>query len=112
MDDHDPRAATAPSPDGHAGTLPHAPRQRWRPPAHRVRICKLTSCQPDGGQELAQALEERLGIRVDERTADGSISLEALECVGLCDIPQAANIDDEPVMGREAVLRAVDELLG
>jgi NADH:ubiquinone oxidoreductase subunit E len=86
-------------------------RPRWRPPEHRIRVCKLTSCQPDGGSELMQALEERLGIKVDERTPDGRISLEALECVGLCDIPQSANIDDEPVMGLESVLRFVDGLL-
>ena len=112
MDDQDPRATTPPGTDGSAAALPHTTSHHAYPPAHRVRICTLTSCQPDGGHELIRALEERLGIRVDERTADGSISLEALECVGLCDIPQAANIDDEPVMGREAVLRAVDDLLG
>lgn len=93
------------------GAPPRANRGRWRPPAHRVRLCKLASCQADSGSELAGALEARLGISVDERTADNSISLEALECIGLCDIGQAATVDDEPVIGLDSVLRKVDELL-
>lgn len=83
----------------------------WRPPAHVVRFCVLRSCQPDGGEELARLLEARLGVAVDRRVYDGSISLEALECIGLCDIPQAVTIDDEPIIGRDAVLRAADALL-
>ena len=74
-------------------------------------MCRLDSCQGDDGRELAQAIEERLGIAFDERTADGAISLESLECVGLCGLRQAVTIDDEPVVGRDAVLRAVDDLL-
>ena len=50
-------------------------------------------------------------MKTDERTAEEPISLEALECIGLCDIRQAATIDDEPVIGLSRVLRAVDELL-
>lgn len=92
-----------------------APTQRdaggWRMPSHRVLFCKIESCQPDGGGELARLLEERLGVKVDERVYDGSISLEALECVGLCDIRQAALIDDAPFMGLPSVMRAVDALL-
>lgn len=83
----------------------------WRPPAHRVRFCQLDSCQPDGGSALRSALEARLGIATNERTADGSISLEALDCIGLCDIRQATTVDDMPVIGLESALRAVDELL-
>jgi formate dehydrogenase subunit gamma len=81
----------------------------WRPPAHR--ICQLDSCQPDGGSELRSALEARLGIATNERTADGSISLEGLDCIGLCDIRQATTVDDMPVIGLESALRALDELL-
>jgi NADH:ubiquinone oxidoreductase subunit E len=65
----------------------------------------------DDGRELSDALQGRLGIRLDERTADGAISLEGLECIGLCDIRPAVTIDDEPVIGRDKVLDAVDDLL-
>jgi len=112
MDSHDPPAPTAASVDGHTDALPGGDRHTWRPAAHVIRICKLESCQTDGDRELQQDLEARLAIGVDERTADGSISFEALECAGLCDLKQAVSIDGQPVVGRGAVLRGVDDLLG
>jgi NADH-quinone oxidoreductase subunit E len=84
----------------------------WRPPAHRVRVCLLASCQGQVGAELTRAIEQRLGIGIDERSSDGAIALEGLECIGLCGIAESVLIDDEPVIGREAVLQAVDRLLG
>jgi NADH:ubiquinone oxidoreductase subunit E len=60
--------------------------------------------------ELMRALERQLGIGIDDRTADG-IALEGLDCIGLCGIKQAVLVDDEPVIGRAAVLRAAEELL-
>ena len=85
------------------------PENRWRPPTHHVRVCLLEDCAAQD-DELMRALEQRLGISVDERTADG-IALEGLDCIGLCDIKQAVLIDDEPVIGRDAVLAAVDRLV-
>lgn len=112
MDSHDPPLPTAADVDGHADGLPSAEGRSLRSSTHVIRICKLESCQSDGDRELTQALEARLGIGVDARTPDGSISLEALECVDLCDFKEAVTIDDQPVVGRGAVLRAVDDLLG
>ncbi len=108
---NDRTAPVSPSADRSSGRRAPSSPGRWRPPAHRVRFCKLSSCQPDAGAELAAALEARLGIDVDERTADNAISLEALECIGLCDIPQAVTVDELPVIGLESVLKAVDDLL-
>ena len=82
---------------------------RWRPPTHHVRACVLEGCETVDG-ELMRALERQLGIAVDERTVDG-IALEGLDCIGLCGIKQAVLVDDEPVIGRAAVLRAAEELL-
>jgi NADH:ubiquinone oxidoreductase subunit E len=111
MDDEDPRPATAPIPHGEARPVASQPIERWRPAAHHVRICVLASCQADPDGELRRALEERLGIGLDERSVDGAISFEGLECIGLCDIAQSVTVDDEPVIGRGAVLDAIDELI-
>ena len=111
MDSQDPQPSATPRPDDDTDTRADTGRRGWRLPDHHIRICRLDSCQADDGRELAQALEERLGIKLDERTPDGAISLESLECIGLCDIRQSVTIDDEPVIGRDKVLRAVDDLL-
>ncbi|MEX1336181.1 MAG: NAD(P)H-dependent oxidoreductase subunit E, partial [Candidatus Limnocylindrales bacterium] len=82
-------------------------RHAWRPATHHVRVCVLESCDAQR-DELTNAIEQRLGIGLDERTADG-IALEGLECIGLCGIRHAVLVDDVPVIGRDDVLRAVDE---
>ncbi len=73
-------------------------------------MCTLEPCYTDADSELARAIGARLGISMDERTADGSIGFEVLDCIGLCDIPASVIIDDEPVVGQEAVLAVIDEL--
>ena len=50
-------------------------------------------------------------MRSAARTADNSISLEALEGSGMSEMRQAATLDDPPVFGLDPVLRKVDELL-
>ena len=74
-------------------------------------MCTLAPCYTESDSDLAQAIGARLGIGMDERTADGSIRFEVLDCIGLCDIPASVLIDDEPVVGQAAVLDAIDELL-
>ena len=85
------------------------PENRWQTRTHHVRVCLLEDCAAQD-DELIRALEQRLGISVDERTADG-IAREGLDCVGLCGIKQAVLVDDEPIIGRDAVLEAVDRLV-
>lgn len=98
-------------PDEAGGTRmdPSAAQHQWRRPTHTVRVCVTESCEAQD-EELTRALERRLGISLDERTADG-IALEGLDCIGLCGIGQAVLIDDELVIGQYAVSLAVDELL-
>lgn len=83
-----------------------------RRPKHVIRICTLEPCYTAADRELTEMLEARLGLGLDERSADGSIRFEALECIGLCDIGEAVTIDDLPVIGRRAVMQATDDILG
>jgi NADH-quinone oxidoreductase E subunit len=55
------------------------PKGRWH-----VQVCRNLSCALRGGREIQDALERRLGIRDGERTADGTFSLEEVECLASC----------------------------
>ena len=109
MTANDQRPELRPDEDGESPVDSSREQRRWRPPAHHVRVCVLSTCETQEG-ELARALEQRLGIGLDERTADGT-ALEGLECIGLCGIKQAVLVDDEPIIGRNAVLAAVGRLV-
>jgi NADH-quinone oxidoreductase subunit E len=52
---------------------------------YTVGVCTNTLCAVMGGDAIYAALEEHLGIGHDETTADGTITLERIECNAGCD---------------------------
>ncbi len=82
---------------------------RRTPPGQRVlRICRAEACQAMGGAELGAQVLARLGIDWGETTADGTLTVEAVYCLGLCACAPAAMLNGEPI-GRlsDASLQAV-----
>jgi [NiFe] hydrogenase diaphorase moiety large subunit len=60
--------------------LHHEPRGRFQ-----VRLCQTISCDLAAKDRVARQLENELGIRFGEATADGRFSLEWASCLGMCD---------------------------
>ncbi len=56
-----------------------APRGR-----HEVNVCTNLSCALRGANVLLRRLEDHLGVRAGETTADGRIHLGREECLGAC----------------------------
>ena len=66
---------------------------------YNISVCMGTACYVKGSQTLLDGLTERLGIGVDECTADGKFSIEACRCIGACGLGPVLTINDE-VYGR------------
>lgn len=49
------------------------------------RLCRTLSCELEGKEEVAAALQEELGIGFGETTPDEMYSLEWANCMGMCD---------------------------
>src|SRR5688500_7293871 len=49
-----------------------------------VNVCTNISCMLLGGEELLHHLEGRLGIKPGSTTADGTFTLEDVECIAAC----------------------------
>jgi NADH-quinone oxidoreductase subunit E len=62
---------------------------------HRVWVCRSISCMLRGGEELLEGLCEKLHVKPGERTADGKITLDFGECLGMCEAAPCMMIDDE-----------------
>jgi NADH-quinone oxidoreductase subunit E len=58
-----------------------------------VTVCDCASCRFAGGDRLLRALEDELGIRAGETTADGRFSLETRPDVGAGTLSPALRID-------------------
>jgi NADH-quinone oxidoreductase subunit E len=79
----------------------------------RIWICRSISCMLRGGDELLGRACQRLGIGPGGTTADGKLTVEFAECLGVCDFAPAALADDGRVFGpldEEKVDAMLDEL--
>lgn len=61
--------------------------QYRRTPAgeYHVGVCTNTLCAIMGGDAIFAGLKDHLGIENNERTSDGKVSLEHIECNAACD---------------------------
>ncbi len=55
------------------------------PGRYHIRFCTNLSCHLNGCDGVLAHLCERLGIRPGETTADGLVTLEAVQCLAACE---------------------------
>ena len=51
---------------------------------HKICVCTNISCMLCGSDDVVKHLENRLGIKLGETSADGKITLKEVECLGAC----------------------------
>jgi len=81
-------------------------------PCGKVRawVCRSISCALRGGEEVLDALSEKLGIHPGKTTEDGKITLEFGECLGLCDYAPAMLAGNK--VYKNMSVEQVDEVAG
>ena len=62
---------------------------------HACVMCTGTACYIKGAPELLNAIEDKYGIKPEETTEDGSLSLLTARCVGSCGLGPVALVDGE-----------------
>ena len=76
---------------------------------YHVGVCTNTLCAVLGGDAILESLKDHLGIGHNETTADGTVSLEHVECNAACDFAPVVMINWEfydnqtPASARELV---------
>jgi len=81
---------------------------------HLVEVCTNVSCALVGAQQVVEAFESELGIRVGETSGDGTVTLRTIECAGGCGYAPVVVVDHryrEPTKP-EDVPRIAQELQG
>ena len=61
----------------------------------RIWVCRSLACALRGGDELLQYMSKRLGVAPGGTTADGKITLEFAECIGVCEGAPCVLVNDE-----------------
>jgi len=62
---------------------------------HHIGVCTTALCAVMGGDALMDSVSEKLGIGPDETTADGTFSLERVECNAACDFAPVMTVNWE-----------------
>ena len=69
---------------------------RTAPPArHTLRLCRAESCQSRGAEALAAQLRDQLALDDHGTSADGTISLRPVYCLGACACSPALELDGQ-----------------
>jgi formate dehydrogenase subunit gamma len=69
---------------------------RTTPPGRNiVQICQAEACQSMGAQALMTHAQKHLGCQAHETSPDGSVTLHATYCLGLCASSPAISINEE-----------------
>jgi NADH:ubiquinone oxidoreductase subunit E len=62
---------------------------------HVVRFCESAPCHVEGGREVIQALQQELGIKPGETSADKKWSLIMTSCLGICSVGPVFIVDED-----------------
>jgi len=86
---------------------------RHTPPGrHTLEVCRAESCQSMGCEKLVAHLEQKLGVKIGNTTADDRITFRAVYCLGNCALSPAAMLDGKPFgrLSPEIVDFLIDDL--
>jgi formate dehydrogenase subunit gamma len=75
---------------------------------HVLKVCRAEACQSMQGEAVAEQVLKHFGIGWGETTPDGSLTVEAAYCLGLCACAPSAMLDDTPMARLDPA--AIDEI--
>ena len=61
----------------------------------RLWVCRGLACMIRGGDDLLSDVCGKLGVKPGGTSADGKVTVEFAECIGVCEGAPAVLIDDE-----------------
>ncbi len=62
---------------------------------HKIYVCTNISCMLCGSGVIVEHLEKKLGIKLDETTADGKFTVKEAECLAACGGAPMFMLDDD-----------------
>ena len=76
----------------------------------RFNVCRTLSCSLLGGREVLAHLEEKLGLKAGEMHPSGSCAIQAVECLGACELAPMLQLNDDEFVGN-LTKEKIDELI-
>ena len=76
-----------------------------------LEICRTGPCCLVGAEKIMQHLEDRLGVKENEVTADGLFSWRGVECLAACGYAPVLQIGPEYTFYENLTTESVDQLI-
>ncbi|MGI6456511.1 MAG: bidirectional hydrogenase complex protein HoxE [bacterium] len=76
---------------------------------HSCVVCTGTACYIKGAGEILAAIENEFGVKPDETTEDGKLSVLTARCVGACGLAPVVVLDGE-VAGKLTATQVVEKI--
>jgi NADH-quinone oxidoreductase subunit E len=61
----------------------------------RLWVCRGLACMLRGGEQVLESVCDKVGVKPGGTSADGKITVEFAECIGVCEGAPAVLINDE-----------------
>jgi NADH-quinone oxidoreductase subunit E len=76
---------------------------------YHLQLCKTLSCMLAGSKTLQEHLQNRLGIKAGQTSADGKFTLSLVECLGSCGTSPCMRLNDDYI--ENLTIEKLDALL-
>lgn len=76
---------------------------------YHLQLCKTLSCMLNGSKTLQEHLQQKLGIKAGETTADKLFTFSLVECLGSCGTAPCMRLNDDYI--EELTPEKLDTLL-
>jgi NADH-quinone oxidoreductase subunit E len=60
-----------------------------------VKICRGTACHVNGAVTILQELEDELGVKENETSEDGLVTLQPVACLGCCSLAPVIMVNEK-----------------
>jgi len=79
---------------------------------HILRVCCGTACHVQGGEQVVEAVKQKLGIGPDGTTQDGKFTFQQVACLGCCGLAPVVMVDEQvhAKVTPESIGRIIDDV--
>jgi bidirectional [NiFe] hydrogenase diaphorase subunit len=77
---------------------------------HTCLVCTGTACYVKGAQAILNEIENKMGLKPGQVSADNKLGVQTARCIGACGLAPAVVIDDE-VQGKVSAADIINKII-
>lgn len=62
---------------------------------YKISVCLGTACYVKGSENILEKIQETIGVKAGDSSADGMYSVEATRCIGACGLAPVMTVNED-----------------